>query len=184
MHVHQRTSQSVTQSPGVSGVGWSLRDQTWVSSGWTLKWQRLLCSYQVMPDSLRPHGLQHARLPCSSLSPGLCSNSCPLSWWCHPTISSSVRPHLLLPSIFPSIRVFFSESAVHVRWPKYRHLNFSISPSNEYSGLISFRIDWFDLLAFEELSRVQRKCAVCVSLYKFLLEISSFKIYFKNKYIF
>ena len=56
-------------------------------------------------------------------------------------------PLLLLPSIFPSIRVFSNESALHIRWPKYWSLSFSISPSNEYSGLISFRIDWFDLLA-------------------------------------
>ena len=59
------------------------------------------------------------------------------------------RPLLLLPSIFPSIRVFSSESPLHIRWPKYWSFNFSISPSNEYSGLISFRIDWFDLLAVE-----------------------------------
>ena len=56
---------------------------------------------------------------------------------------------LLLPSIFPSIRVFINESALHIRWPKYWSFNFSISPSNEYSGLISFRIDWFDLLAVQ-----------------------------------
>ena len=54
---------------------------------------------------------------------------------------------LLLPSVFPSIRVFSSESALHIRWPKYWSFSFSISPSNEYSGLISFRIDWFDLLS-------------------------------------
>ena len=58
------------------------------------------------------------------------------------------RPLLLLPSIFPSIRVFSNESALHIRWPKY--WSFSISPSSEYSGLISFRIDWFDLLAVQE----------------------------------
>ena len=61
---------------------------------------------------------------------------------------------LLLPSIFPSIRVFFSESALHIRWPKYWGFSFSISPSNEYSGLISFGMDWLDLLALKELSRV------------------------------
>jgi len=60
------------------------------------------------------------------------------------------RPLLLLPSIFPSIRVFSSESVLHIRWPKYWSFNFSTSPSNEYSGLISFRIDWFDLLAVQE----------------------------------
>ena len=59
------------------------------------------------------------------------------------------RPLLLLPSIFPSIRVFSNESVLHIRWPNYQSLSFSISPSNEYSGLISFRIDWFDLLAVQ-----------------------------------
>ena len=59
------------------------------------------------------------------------------------------HPLLFLPSIFPSIRVFSNESAVYIRWPKYRCFNFSISPSNEYSGLVSFRIDWFDLLAVQ-----------------------------------
>ena len=58
-------------------------------------------------------------------------------------------PLLLLPSIFPSIRVFSNESALHIRWPKYWSFSFSINPSNEYSGLISFRIDWFDLLAVQ-----------------------------------
>ena len=64
------------------------------------------------------------------------------------------HPLLLLPSIFPSIRVFPNESALYIRWPKYWSLGFSISPSNEQSGLISFRIDWFDLLASKGLSRV------------------------------
>ena len=57
------------------------------------------------------------------------------------------RPLLLLPSIFPGIRVFSNESVLHIRWPKYRSFSFSISPSNEYSGLISFKMDWLDLLA-------------------------------------
>ena len=60
------------------------------------------------------------------------------------------RPLLLLPSIFPSIRVFSSESVLHIRWPKYWRFSFSISPSNEYSGLISFRMDWLDLFAVQE----------------------------------
>ena len=59
------------------------------------------------------------------------------------------RPLLFLPSIFPSIRVFSNESVLHIRWPKYWSFSFSISPSNEYSGLISFRIDWLDLLAVQ-----------------------------------
>ena len=81
--------------------------------------------------------------------PGVCSNSCPLSWWCRPAISSSCRPLLLLPSTFPSIRVFSNESSLPIRWPKYWSFSFNISPSNEYSGLISFRIDWFDLLEIQ-----------------------------------
>ena len=97
-----------------------------------------------MSDTLQPHGLQHTRFPCPSPSPRICSNTCPLSQWCHPNIC---RPLLLLPSIFPSIGVFYSESAFRIRWPKYSSFSFSISPSNEYSGWISFKIDWFDLFA-------------------------------------
>ena len=186
-----------------------------------------------MSDSLQPHGLQHARPPCPSPTPRAYSNSCPLSRWCHPTISSSVilfssylqsfpasksfqmsqffttmlvcipnlcqfssvqslsrvrlfatpwiaarqaslsitnsrsslrrtsiesvmpSSHLILSSpllpssIFPSIKVFSSESALHIRWPKYWSFSFNISPFNEYSGLISFRMDWLDLLAVQ-----------------------------------
>ena len=101
-----------------------------------------------MSDSLRPHGLQHTRLPCPSSTPRACSNSCPLSRWCHPTISSCPA-FLFLPSIFPSIRVFSNESVLHIRWTNYWNFSFSISPFNEYSGLISFRFDWLDLLAVQ-----------------------------------
>ena len=107
-----------------------------------------------MSDSLWPHGLQLGRLPCSSLSPGVCSTSCPLSQWCHPTISFLCRPLLLLPSIFPSIRVLSNESGLHIRWPKYWRFCFSISPSSEYSGLIAFRIDAWISLQSKGLSRV------------------------------
>ena len=78
----------------------------------------------------------------------VCSDSCPLSQWCHQP-SHPLSPLLLLPSIFSSISVFSTESALHIKWPKYWNFSFSISPSNEYSGLISFGIDWFDLLAVE-----------------------------------
>ena len=94
----------------------------------------------IVSDSLWPHGPQHARLPWPSPSPGVCSISCPLSWWCYPTHLILCHFLLLLPSIFPSIRVFSNESALPTRWPKY--WSFSISPSDEYSGLICFRIDW------------------------------------------
>ena len=102
-----------------------------------------------MSDSLQPHVLQHARLPCPFLAPRVYSDPCPLSQWCHLTVSSSVSPLLLLPSGFPSIRVFSSESALHIRGPKDWSFSFSTSPSNEYSGLISFRTNWFDLLAIQ-----------------------------------
>ena len=93
--------------------------------------------------TLQLHGLQHARPPCPSPTPGVYSNSCPSSRWCHPTISHPLlcHPLLLLPSIFPSIRVFCSESVLCIRWPKDWSFSFSISPSNEYSGLVSFRMD-------------------------------------------
>ena len=92
--------------------------------------------------------LQPTRLPCPSPIPRAHSNSWPSSRWSHPTISSSY-PLLLLPSIFPSIRVFSNESVLHIRWPKYWSFSFNISASNEYSGMISFRMDWLDLLAVQ-----------------------------------
>ena len=99
-----------------------------------------------MSDSLWPHGLQHARPPCPSPTPGACSTSCPSSQWCHLILCC---PLLLLPPIFPSIRVFSNESVLHIRWPKYRNFSFSISPSNEHLGLISCRMDWLDLVAVQ-----------------------------------
>ena len=105
-------------------------------------------SRSIVSESLWSHGLQQTGLPCSSLSPGVCSNSCPLSQWCHPTISSC-RPLHLLPSTFHSIKIFSNESVLRIRWPKFWSFTFSISSSNEYSGMISFRIDWLDLLAVQ-----------------------------------
>ena len=105
-------------------------------------------SHSVMSNSLQPHGLQHTRLPCPSPSPGACSDSCPLKQWCHPTISSC-HPLPLLPSILPSIKVFSNESVLRIRWPKYWSFRFSINPSDEYSGLIYFRIDCFEILAVQ-----------------------------------
>ena len=99
-----------------------------------------------MSNSLRSHELQHTRLPCPSPTPRVHPNSCPLSQWCH------LIPHhplLLLLSLFPRIRVFSNYLALCVRWPKYWSFSFSISPSTEYSGLISFKMDWLDLLAVQ-----------------------------------
>ena len=112
---------------------------------WTIWAHSFQFSCSVISDSLQLLAVQHARLPCLSPTPGACSNSCPSSQWCHPTISSSVRPLLLLPSIFQSIRVFSNELTLCIRWSKYWSFSFGISLSNEYSGVISFRIDWFDL---------------------------------------
>ena len=98
---------------------------------------------------LATHELQHTRFPCPSLFPRVCLSSCPVSQWSHPIISSSVTPFSSCSQIFPSITVFSNKSALHIRWPKYWSFSFSISPSNEYSGLISFRIDWFDLLTVQ-----------------------------------
>ena len=109
----------------------------------------LLFSHSVVSNSLWLHELQHTSLPCPSLSPRVCSNSCPLSWWCYLIISSFAIPLFLLPSIFHSIRVFCKELALLIRWLKYWSSNFSISLPNEYSRLISFRVDWFDLFAVQ-----------------------------------
>ena len=103
-------------------------------------------SRSVVSDSLRPHESQHARPPCPSPTPGVHSDSRP----CHVHVMPSshlilCRPLLLLPPIPPSIGVFSNESTLHMRWPKY----WSFSPSSEYSVLISFRIDWFDLLVVQ-----------------------------------
>ena len=99
-----------------------------------------------MSDSLRPHGLQHSRPPCPSPTPGVYQTHV---YW----VSDAIQPShpltlLLLPSIFSSIRVLSNESVL-IRGTKYWSFSFRISPSNEYSGLISFRIDWLDLLAVQ-----------------------------------
>ena len=100
-------------------------------------------SRSVTSDSLWPHGVRHARLPCPSPTPRVYSNSCPSHWWCHPTISSSVVPFSSHLQSFPASKSF---PMSQFRWPKYWSFSFSISLFNEYSGLISFRIDWLDLL--------------------------------------
>ena len=94
--------------------------------------------------TLWPHEPQHTRPLCPLPNPRAYPNPCPLSQWCHLILCS---PLLLLPSIFPSIRVFPNESVLCIRWPKYWSFSFNISPSNEHPGLISFRKDWLDLLA-------------------------------------
>ena len=114
-----------------------------------------------MSDSLQPHGLQHPRLPCPSPTPRSCSNSYAFESVMPSNHLILCRPLLFLPSVFPSIRVFSNESALHIKYSKYRSFSFSFSPSSEYSGLISFGIDYFPLgltalipLQSKEVSRV------------------------------
>ena len=129
--------------------------QTQVSNPCLLHWQMgsfssAQCSRSVMSNSLRPHESQHVRPPCPSTTPGVHSNSGPSSQWCHPSSHLILcLPVLLLPPIPPSIRVFSNESTLHMRWPKYWSFSFSIIPSKEISGCISFRMDWLDLLAVQ-----------------------------------
>ena len=112
-------------------------------------------SCSVVSNSLRPSGLQdfcrhsrgNARLPCPSPTPGACSDSCPLSQWCHLNISSSVIPFSAYPQSFPGSGSF-QMSPLCIRWPKYWSFSFNISPSSEHPGLI-FRRDWLDLLAVQ-----------------------------------
>ena len=124
------------------------RNQTCISyiscTGWWVLYHfsSVQFSRSVVSDSLRPREPQHTRPPYPSPTPGVHPNPCPLSRWCHLTISSC-RPLLLLPSIFLSIRVFSNESALRIRWPKYWSFSFNVSPSNKHPGLISFRMDWW-----------------------------------------
>ena len=137
-----------------------------------------------MSNSLQPHGLQLARLPCPSpnsqrllklmsIESVMPSNHLIL---CHP---------LLLPSIFPSIRVFSNESALHIRRPKYWSFSFSISPSNEYSGLISFRMHWLDLLAVQRtlkslLQHHSSKASILQLSFFYSITLTSIHDYWKN----
>ena len=120
-------------------------------------------SCSVVSDSLRPHESQHARPPCPSPTPGAHSDSHPSS---HPDMMPSrhlilCHPLLLLPPISPSIRVFSNESTLRMRWPKYWSFSFSIIPSKEHPGLISFRMEWLDLLAVQRILKnlLQHLCS-------------------------
>ena len=105
-------------------------------------------SRSVMSDSLWPHESQHAKPPCPSPTPGVYSNSCPSSRWCHPANSSSVVPFSSCPQSLPASGSF-PTSQLCMMWPKYWSFSFSISPSKEHTGLISLRMDWLDLLAVQ-----------------------------------
>jgi len=139
-------------------------------------------SHSVVSNSLRPHGLQHARPPCPSPTPGVYSNSCPLSQWCHPTISSSVIPFSSCLQSFPASESSpmsqFFESGGQSIGVQLQHY-----PSNEYSGLISFWMDGGISLLSKELSRVFSNTTVqkhqfCTQLYSPTL--TSIHDYWKN----
>ena len=129
------------------------------------------CSIAKLCSTLQSHGLQHTRLACRPLSPGVCSSSCPLSRLCYLTISSSAAffsfclQSFPASGSFPMSQVFSNELAFCIRWPKYWSFSFSISPSSEYSRLISFRIDLINLFAvqgtlkslFQHLSSIKPK---------------------------
>ena len=106
------------------------------------------CSCLVVSDSMGPHGLQNIRPPCPSPTLGVYSDSCTLNQWCHPAITCSVIPFSSCLLSFPGSGLF-KRVRFHIRWPKYWSFSFSIGPSDEYSGLISFRLDWLDLLAVQ-----------------------------------
>ena len=125
----------------------SLRDHCCEASGCN----RILVQFSrlVVSDSLWPCGLQHARPPSPSPTPGAYSDSGPFESVMPSNHLILCHPLLLLPPSFPNIRVFSNESVIRISSPKYWSFSFSISPSNEYSGPVSFRMDWLDLLAVQ-----------------------------------
>ena len=112
-------------------------------------WYSVQFSRSVTTDSLRPHELQHTRPPCPSPTSGVHPDSTSIESVMPSSHLILCRTLLFLPSIAPSIRVFSNESTLHMRWPKYWRFSFSIIPSKEHPGLISFRMDWLDLLALQ-----------------------------------
>ena len=110
-------------------------------------------SHSVVSESLQPHGLQHARPPCPSPTSRAYSNSCPSHWWCHPTISSSSIPFSSCLQSFPASESFSNESALNIRWPKYRSFSFSISPSNNIQDWLSLGWTGWISLPSKGLSR-------------------------------
>ena len=135
----------------ISSLNWEFKISSFrVGNSFFFLW--LLFSFQfscsVVSDSLWPHGLEHTRPPCPSPTPRACSNSCPSSWWCHPTISSSVVPFSSCLQSFPASGSFLMSRSSH-QVAKDWNFSFSISPSNEYSGMFSLRTDLFDFLAVQ-----------------------------------
>ena len=120
------------------------------------------------------HGLQHARLPCPSLSHGVCPDSCSLSWYCYLTMSSSVVPFSSCLQSFPTSGSFLMSHLFTSESPKYWSFSFSISPSNEYSGLIPFRIDWFDFLNLAHAIKIRNIKALALTHQRHTLQLYLF----------
>ena len=135
------------KNTALESKGYGFRSGPLLSSNVTLG--KSVSSVTQSCPTLRPHGLQHARLSCPSPTPGACSNSCPLSRWCHPTISSSVAPFSSCPQSF-SASGSFPMSQFFASGGQYWSFSFNISPSNEHPGLISFRMEWLDLLSVQD----------------------------------
>ena len=119
----------------------------WLPVGHSVQFSSVHFSHSVVSHSLWPHESQHTRPPCPSPTPGVHSDSCPSSRWCHPAISSSVVPFSSCLQSLP-VSGSFPMSQLRMRWPNYWSFSFSISPSNENPGLI-VRMDWLDLLAVQ-----------------------------------
>ena len=142
--IPRRTNYSSTVAFGNSAIPVSC---LWASLYFSIS--SVQFSRSFVSNSLRPHGLQHARPTCPSPTPGAYSNSCPLSRWCHPTISSSVSPFSSCLRSFPASGCFPVSQLFTTGGQSIGSFSFSISPSNEHSGLISFRMDWLDFLAVQ-----------------------------------
>ena len=127
-------------------LAWSV---PWIEKPGGLQSRSDQISHSVVSDSLQPHELQHTRPPCPSPTPRVHPDSLSIESVMPSSHLILCRPLLLLPPIPPSIRVFSDESALHMRWPKYWSFSFSIIPSKEIPGLISFRMEWLDLLAVQ-----------------------------------
>ena len=121
-------------------------------------------SHSVVSDFLWSHGMQHSRFPCPLPTPGVYTNSCPISRWCLPTSYPLSFPSPLL-SNFTSIRDFSNESVLCIMWQKYWRFNFNISLSNAHQGLISFRVDW--LYLFEVQGNFKRILHITVYKHQF-----------------
>ena len=137
-------------------ANWNKHDKEWEEHDWAFSsferqaYQSVQFSsvVQSCPTLCDPHGLKHTRLPCSSSTPRACSNLCPSSRWCHPTTSYSVVPFSSRLQSFPA-SWSFPRSQFFTSGGQNWGFSFNISPSNKYSGLITFRMDWLDLLAFQ-----------------------------------